>query len=267
MTRPYRDLLDRLNRLTLYIFAAAGIVAAIAGAFTTVSWIKGNLLSIVLFEVSALLAYLVVEFGSMSDRLERIGSHSGEFRAYDTPESLYRAATAALRETAEKHSNKSVWIVSATGIPNARPPRLDTETRDYYRALALVINRAGWSVRILYNVESLDRLEWIHDYLAKMHNAPDLEARAMVRATREILAPLIIGDNHVLLAQGDRRFHAVRAGIWMKDTSTNLLVRNYFDSLWQARDLRVIRNATGIDKSEFESIRQEILSSKPLGKP
>ena len=93
-----------------------------------------------------------------------------------------------------------------------------------------------------------------------MREAADLEARAAVRANREILAPLIVGDSHAFLAQGDRRFHGVRAGIWINDPSANLFARNYFDSLWQAPELRIIRRATGLDEQAFEAIREELLA-------
>jgi hypothetical protein len=260
MKKSHRRLLDRLNRLTLYVFAAAGIAAAVAGTLD-VRWVRDNLFSIILFEVSALLAYLLMEFNSISDRLDNLRSRSGEFRTFDTPEPLYRATTAVLRETFDSpHANKSVWIVSATGIAHARPApsHIDAATREYYCTLEAVINRVGWSARIIYNIESLERLDWVHEYLVKMREASDLEARAMVRATREILVPLIVGDTHIFLAQGDRRFHAVRAGIWINDPSANLFARNYFDSMWHSPDLRIIRRATGLDEAAFEAIRKEL---------
>jgi hypothetical protein len=271
VARTRRDVLERLNRLTLYIFAAAGIVAAVAGTLTSLPWISKNISSILLFEVSALLAYVAVEFSSTAGQFKALREdRSGGSRTLDTPESLYRAAAAALREAVDSGSaNKSVLVVSATGLPNARPPRvqLDAVTREYYRALAALINHTGWSVRIIYNIESADRLDWVRNYLDGLQNAVDLEARAFVRATREIIAPLIIGDADVFLAQGDRRFHAVRAGIWIHDSSANQFTRNYFDSLWDTADLVIIRRATGIDLSGFEIIASELssLTASPTG--
>jgi hypothetical protein len=262
--RSHRRLLDRVNRLTLYVFAGGGIAAAVAGTLN-VRWVKDNQFSIILFILSALLAYLLMEFTSIGDRLDNMRGRFGDFRTFDTSAPLYRAAAAALRETSESpHANKSVWIVSATGIAHARPapPHGDPATREYYRALEAVMDRAGWTIRIIYNIESLERLDWVHDYLAKMHEATDLEARAAVRATREIIAPLIVGDTHIFLAQGDRRFHGVRAGIWINDPSANLFARNYFDSLWHAPELRVIRRATGLDETAFEAIREELLAGQ-----
>jgi hypothetical protein len=250
----------KLSRITLYIFAAAGIVAAVAGTLTNLPWISENITSILLFELSALLGYLVMTLGSVSDGLEDIRVRSTDFHTFDTPDSLYRAAATALRDVLDSpNSNKSVLAVSVTGVPNIRPPLPNNPAaRDYYKALADVANRTGWSIRILYHVESIERLEWVRKYLIGMHDAADLEARAVVHTTQEILAPLIIGDSHVFLAQGDRRFHAVRAGIWLKEISANVFARNYFDSLWQAASLRVLRRATGLDETTFEDIRSEL---------
>jgi len=261
MNKARDVLLGRLNKITLYLFAAAGVVAAVAGTITNVPWISQNLSSILLFELSALLAYIVLEFSSVDGHLRSLRNRSGELHTLDTPESLYRTAAKVLQETLDStHANKSVWIVSATGIPNARPPlpRLNSATREYYRALASLMNHSGWSVRIIYNIESAERLEWVRNYLSSMRGATDLEARAVVNATREIIAPLIVGDTDIFLAQGDRRFHAVRAGIWIRDSSANLFARTYFDSLWNAPDLKVVRRATGIDSNAFEAILQEL---------
>jgi hypothetical protein len=261
MNKAHDVLLGRLNRITLYLFAAAGIVAAVVGTITNVPWISQNLSSILLFELSALLAYIVLEFSSIDGHLRSLSNRSGELHTLDTPESLYGAAASVLRETPDSiHANKSVWIVSATGIPDARPARarLDSATRGYYRALASLMNRSGWSVRIIYNIESIERLEWVRDYLNSVQDAIDLEARAVVNATREIIAPLIVGDNDIFLAQGDRRFHGVQTGIGVRDSSANLFARTYFDSIWNASDLRVIRRATGLDLNAFDAILQEL---------
>jgi hypothetical protein len=100
-----------------------------------------------------------MEFSSIGGRLDNMHSRRfGESRTFDTSAPLYRAAAVALRETSDSpHANKSVWIVSATGIAHARPApsNLDAATREYYRALQDVINRMGWTVRIIYNIESL----------------------------------------------------------------------------------------------------------------
>lgn len=201
-----------------------------------------------------------MELGFIRDFLRDMRDHSGEIRTFDTPESLYRMAAATLRETFEQpHANKSVWVTSATGVPYIRSPlELNPSVREYYRALTAVINHTGWSVRIIYHVESLERLEWVYKYLASMREAVDLEARAILHTAQEMIAPLIIGDDHVFLAQGDRRFYAVRAGIWVRESSANLFARSYFESLWQGPDLRVLRRATGLDEETFMAIRQEL---------
>jgi hypothetical protein len=261
MNKARDVLVGSLNRTTLYLFAAAGVVASVAGTITNVPWVSQNLPSILLFELSALLAYIVLEFSSVDRRLRRLGNRSGELHILDTPESLYRAAASVLRESPDStHVNKSVWIVSATGLPNDRPvrPRLDSVTREYYRSLSSLMNRSGWSVRIIYNIESTERLEWVRGYLNNTLSANDLEARAVLNVTREIIAPLIIGDNDIFLAQGDRRFHGVRSGIWIHDPSANLFARTYFDSLWNAPDLKVIRRATGIDSNALQAILQDL---------
>jgi hypothetical protein len=256
------QLLALINRWTFYLFALAGVVAAIASTIVDIGWISRNVSSILLFEISSLLSYVVIEFGVIHGRLEQMRADPGKVRTLDEPEPLYRAAAAALRETLDmQHANKSVWIVSATGIPNTRPSgdRLNSAVREYYRELAAVMNRSGWSVRILYSVENIERLEWIYSYLSDKRAAKDLEARALVNVSHEMLAPLIIGDSEIFLAQGDRRFHAVRAGVWIKEPSANLLTRNYFDSIWQDSSARVLRKATGIDEEVFELLRRELV--------
>jgi hypothetical protein len=266
MTRARGAIAARINRWTLLLFAAAGIVAAVAGTLTEVPWIKQNLAAILLFELSSLLGYLVVEFGYIREGLEHSRSRDVEVRTIDDPDRLYQAAANVMRESMESTpNNKSILVVSATGVPNARPSntKLSSATRDYYRALTSTLGRPGWSVRIIYNIESFDRLNWIHDFLGKQKEAVDLEAKALVDIRRDMLAPLIVGDNDVFLAQGDRRFHAVRAGIWLKDQSANRFSRNYFESLWQTPGILFLRRATGIDENAFMEIRKHLSGQAP----
>ena len=145
MKKSHRQLFDRVNRLTLYAFAGGGIAAAVAGALN-VRWVTDNQFPIIMFILSAMLAYLLMEFTSIGDRLDSVRGRLGEFRTLDTSASLYHAAAAALRDTSESpHANKSVWIVSATGIAHARPapPHVNPATREYYHALEAVMNRPG----------------------------------------------------------------------------------------------------------------------------
>ena len=44
MKKSHRQLLDRVNRLTLYVFAGAGIAAAVAGTLN-VRWVTDNQVS------------------------------------------------------------------------------------------------------------------------------------------------------------------------------------------------------------------------------
>jgi hypothetical protein len=208
-----------------------------------------------------LLAYLVLELGSISRRVSAIAGRAARVATHESPQPLYRAAATAINESLQRgQRKKSVWIVSATGIPETLPsPPDDPTTKDYYNALTSVMRNPSWSIRILYNVDTLDRLDWIHDYLSSIKGSPDLEARALTHVDQEILAPLIIGERHVLIAQGDRRYHAVRAGIEIVDSSANDLMRSYFDSLWHDVDL-VIRRPTGIDEAAFEKVRSELRS-------
>jgi hypothetical protein len=265
MKHGRNSLVSQLNRWILYIFALAGLIAGAVGTLISLPWVHKNIQSILLFELSVLLAFLLTELGPIRDYIRDARNPAGDVRTFDTPGPLYRAAATALEETAEfPHANKSVWVTSATGVPDIRPPlEFNPPVRDYYRALAAVINRPGWSVRIIYHINSLERLEWVHDYLANMRNAFDLEARVIVHATQELLAPLIVGDDHVFLAEGDRRFFAVQAGIWIRQPSANYFARGYFDSLWQSQDLKVLRRATGLNEETFEAIRQELSEQVP----
>src|SRR5262249_52752965 len=109
-------------RVTFYVFGVAGVLAAILGTVASVKWVSDNITSILLFELSTLLGYLVAEFGSLSARFNKIEERTGVAVTIDTPNSLYRTVEAAIREALNlPQVNKSLWIVSATGVPDIRP--------------------------------------------------------------------------------------------------------------------------------------------------
>lgn len=254
-------LVARVNRVTLFTTALAGVVAGVAGALTDIKWLSHNILPILLFELSTLLAFVIVEFALLNDRVTSISSESGEVATFETRDSLYRAAAQAIRlSTRAQNAESSIWILSLTGAPSSRlaQPQVSGGQAEYEKELSAAMMKPGWSVRIIYNFDDLEHLGRVAQFLAEHDAAEAFEARAFIKRSGEILAPLIVGDRHVLIADGDRRYRGVRSGMHIVDGAANRFTRRYFDTVWQSSDLVTIRAATGIVESALQDVRAQL---------
>ena len=260
---PTAKVLRKFELWIVRIVAAAGFSLAVAGAVADVRWIDDNTVSIMLLTLSVLLAFVVGEFVSLRADIGDMFRHTGGIHTIDDPARLHQSAAAALRLAIDSpNADRSVLIVSAAGIPNDRPKTsgsfLKRAVSDYHAALVQAVTTPGWRVRMIFYIDTEDRLDAICSQLAGYYEAPDLEAKALVSPTRDLLAPLIIGDSDVFLAQADRRFRDVQAGVWLRDERSNQFARSYFDELWHDQTLATIRRATGLDNVAIEDLRAEL---------
>lgn len=251
----------QVERITLLAVACIGVVVSVASFFIDIAWVSAHGVSFLLAEVSAILGLVIVEFSRIRNGQAELIANSDKTVVLTTTELVYGAATRVLRESATDSVDRSIWMFSGTGGPNDRliQNKRDGVQLDFDRDLSTALCRVGWSARIIYGIEDLDRLEWVYNYLKTLEKADDLEVRAFIRRDGSMLTPLIIGHNDVLVAVGDRRyFRRVKTCLHLQGQEANAFMRTYFDSLWQTPGLYTLRSPVGVVEETFDHLRLQL---------
>jgi hypothetical protein len=87
-------------------------------------------------------------------------------------------------------------------------------------------------------------------------NAKGYWVRVFLRpASLPHISPLIVGNTDGFLAFDDQSYYRVKAGVHLKGEPLVALLKEYFDSLWNAPGAFEIRSATRINESEVQKVR------------
>jgi hypothetical protein len=261
--------------MTILFFAggAAGLVFIIlhrvAGEFLSSRFgISDSFVAVVLLE--EVIIYLAVErytlFEPAAEGIGEIGRRLSGVQAlyHSTQGETYAAIVAAIEEVAKGPEDKRRILLAA--LYGSRQKRPDGKTDQdpavvaFDRRLRRAVTRERFTIKELFNITNLSRLERILGVLEQREDAPDSEAKAFsLPHALPLLSPLVIGD-HFFLSLEDPKLTRVGASIHLRGPEYETFAEHYFEDLWEDDRGGYLRRATGMDREGIEDLRKAIVA-------
>jgi len=145
--------------------------------------------------------------------------------------------------------------------PKTPPPGLELFKQ---RLVERATTAPGWRIRHLLNFNTSEDLDIWLELEERLAEAPRYEARAYVISTSlPILAPLVVANEHVLLANEDPREARLRTAVHLQGRRVAFWATTYFDDLWDGAPYQ-LRSQRGRQDSEIERLRLELDRLRPL---
>jgi hypothetical protein len=172
----------------------------------------------------------------------------------------YDAAIAALREAEQAGGRREIDIASLQG--HAEHRHLEPAS-DALRLKAEVTRlvEAGWSLRRVATVSSVERLEQLHEEMVQLERdsaRPLTELRAFVTDSLPLLAPMVVGGWIAIAGLEARNEFGIASGLELRDPHAVALCAEYFQMLWDDERAIRLRTPAGIRGEGFERARRDI---------
>lgn len=199
------------------------------------------------------------------DALQRLQKHTVD--AHLTPDKLYRAATLVLADdTHLKEGASTIRHAILHGHIGGRivPSRRSGAYKAFDEQFDSCIRNSGpgkWDIRQIYLVGTEERFNMVLGFLSS--DAGQAEKGHWVRVfvppfTQPHISPLIIGNSDAFLAFDDPSFYRVKAGLHLRGEPIVTLLKEHFDSLWNAPGAFEIRTATKLNETEIAKVRSAL---------
>ena len=118
---------------------------------------------------------------------------------------------------------------------------------------------SSWRVRHVYNITTAERLDAIRERLAATGDADGFEVRALSqREATPQLATLVAGPEDLFVAIEDPRFYRVQKAIHIRSRDGVEVAMQYFEALWQHKQMFFLRSADRIRSDEIDRLRKHI---------
>jgi hypothetical protein len=252
--------------VTVILGVTAGLTLTLGILSPWVTLSSTTFRALVLVSLGAILIFLLAERAVVQRAvaLAELGAVRGAFHQADE---VHLAAARVVMESTPAAPEDQVICVATLPGHSARKmsPKTPAPGLDLFRQQ--LVGRAttvpGWRVRHLLNFNTLEELDAWLALEAHLAEAPRYEARAYTTATSlPILAPLIVANEHVLLANEDPQHARLRTAVHLQGRRVAIWATAYFDDLWDGAPFR-LRSQRGRQVSEIETLRRELGPSEP----
>lgn len=247
--------------VTVVLGVAAGLMLILGILSPWIELSSTTFRALVLISLGAILLFLLAERAVVQRvaTLADVGAVRGTLHQAD--EVNVAAAAVLIDSTPATPEDQVICVAMLPGhsgrkrSPKTPPPGVDLfRQRLVQRATA----SPGWRVRHLLNFnssEDLDRWLAFDELLAE---APRYEARGyLISKSLPILAPLIVANEHVLLANEDPREARLRTAVHLQGRRVAIWATAYFDELWDGAPYQ-LRLQRGRQASEAARLRRAL---------
>lgn len=220
--------------------------------------------TVMLVSVSVIVSFLLVErvVVHRAAALAEMGAVRGAFHQADE---VHLAASQVLIQSTPTSAEDQVICVSALPGHNGIKRRPEKSAIGVNLFMQKLVERAttspGWRIRHLLNFNSLEDFDnWLR-LEEKLAGAPKYEARAYLTSTSlPILAPLIVANEHVLLANEDPQEARLRSAVHFQGRNVAVWATTYFDDLWEGAPF-LLRSQRGRHVPAIEAVRRQLGTS------
>jgi len=177
---------------------------------------------------------------------------------------VYQAIAALLGRIHDAPGEKQLALAALHGHSGERTndeQQVLPEFQEFDAAMRRCIEARGssWRVRDVYNITTAERLDAIRGRLEATRDADGFEVRALSqREAPPQLATLVAGPEDLFVAIEDPRFYRVQKAIHIRSRDAVEVAMQYFEALWQQKQMFILRSADRIRPEEIDRLREHI---------
>ena len=267
----FRNILTSILWITIFVVAAFIVDEHMGGRLFGWMGVTDTQLNLALAE--AIVIYLLVEQSAIFKPIEMgIGDirrriHQAEAVYCSTLTETYGAIAAAIYEvSAGPVSERTISLAAMHGYGESRdrePRGFEPATEAFDKALAFAVTKRNFQIRELFNINDPERLAMVVGRLEQRDATSESEVKVIsISDALPLLAPLVIGEEHVFLALADSRYNRVARAIHLRGKAYADFAKRYFDELWNdERATSIRKSATGLDYPVIDGLRKKVTAA------
>jgi hypothetical protein len=186
---------------------------------------------------------------------------------YPNRDMLYAEAAKILSTVSSTGGHKEILLGSLFGFREDRVKTTYTRTgsqaiNQFDREIKKCEQSNSCRVREIFNITTEDRLNMIVSRLKDCEHADGYEVRSFSTPhAPAYLSPLIIGEDDAFLSLEDQRYYRVEKAIHLKGKDSIQIVIEYFNSLWNDKEIIVLKSARRIETENIDCFREQLRRS------